>query len=99
MKPGSSNIENFMENYDIYNLMKEPTCYKSNPPKCYDFILTNKKYSYINTGTYETGLSDHHKLTYTVLKTEVVNLNPLLFHTDAIKLFLPINLTRIFNLI
>ena len=57
MEPGSSNIENFMENYDRYNLMKEPTCYKSNPPKYYDSILTKKKYSYINTGTYETGLS------------------------------------------
>ena len=47
MEPGSSNIENLMGNYDLYDLMKEPTCYKSNPPKCYDLILTNKKYSYI----------------------------------------------------
>ena len=65
-----------MKNYDLYNLTKGPTCYKSNPPICYDLILTNKKYSYINTGTYETGLSDHHKLTYTVLKTEFVKSEP-----------------------
>ena len=76
MEPGSSNTENFMENYDLYNLMKEPTCYKSNPPKCYDLILTNKKYSYKNTGTYETGLSDHHILTYSVLKTEFLKSEP-----------------------
>ena len=35
MKPSSSN----KENYDLYYLMKEPTCYKSNPGKCYDLIL------------------------------------------------------------
>ena len=99
MKPSSSN----KENYDLYNLMKKPTCYKSNQQKCYDLILTNKKYSYINKGTYETGLSDRHKLTYTVLKSEFLKSEPTsisyrcykTFSTDQFNEDLQFNLAKI----
>ena len=47
-----------------------PTCFK-NPeyPKTIDPILTNRPRSFCNSDTLETGLSDFHKLTVTVLKT------------------------------
>ena len=32
-------------------------------------ILTNRKYSFKNTSSYETGLSDHQHLIYSVMKT------------------------------
>ena len=48
----------------------------SDLPKCYDLILTSNKHNFISTNTSETGLSDHHKLTYTVLKTEFVKAEP-----------------------
>ena len=51
------------------NLIKEPTCFKSlEKPTGIDHILTNHPKSFQHSGTYETGLSDFHKLTYTVLK-------------------------------
>ena len=76
LQPSEESMENFIETYDLYNLIKEPTCFKSNPAKCYDLILTNKKYSFISTKTIETGLSDFHKLTITTLKTEFVKGEP-----------------------
>ena len=37
-------------------------------PTCIDLILKNCPCSFQNTDTFETGLSDFHKLTFTVLK-------------------------------
>ena len=58
----------FCDTYGLANLVKAPTCYK-NPqnPICIDLILTNKPKSYFNTLVLETGLSDFHKMTVTVI--------------------------------
>ena len=65
----NSYVENFCGAYGLKSLIKVPTCYK-NPlaPKCIDLILTNRPKSFQNSNVYETGLSDFHKLTFTVLK-------------------------------
>ena len=62
-------VHNFMNGYALKNLMKEPTCFKSENPRCIDLILTNRYSSFQNTTTVETGLSDFHKMVLTVLKT------------------------------
>ena len=36
---------------------------------CIDFLLANQKYPFENTNAFETGLSDHHLLIYSMLKT------------------------------
>ena len=62
-------MENFCEMYNLENLIKEPTCFKSTEnPSSIDIILTNKKLSFQNSMTIETGLSDFHKMTVTVMK-------------------------------
>ena len=35
----------------------------------FDLIITKRNYSFKNTSSYETGLSDHHHLTYSAMKT------------------------------
>ena len=70
------NIENFLQAYDLHSLIREPTCFKSSPPKCIDLILTNRKHNFIHSTTIETGLSDFHKLTSTILKTEFIKGEP-----------------------
>ena len=50
-------------------LIKKPTCYKSNTPSCIDLILTNGKCLFELSNTFETGLSDHHKLVCATLKS------------------------------
>ena len=55
--------------YNLKNLVKNPTCFKnSEHPTCIDLILTNKSSSLQHTSIIETGLSDFHRLTVTVMK-------------------------------
>ena len=63
-------MQNFCELYILENLIKQPTCYKNpNNPSSIDVMLTNSANCFQNTSTIETGLSDHHKMIITVLKT------------------------------
>ena len=66
----------FMNSYDLSNLVKEPTCFKSDNPRCIDLILTNRCRSFQHTTTIETGLSDFHKMIVAVLKTTYQKIGP-----------------------
>ena len=58
-------------------MIKEPTCFKNvDHPTLIDHILTNHPKSFHSSSVYETGLSDFHKLTLTVLKTFHVKHKP-----------------------
>ena len=66
-----------MELYDLKNLVKEKTCFKSvENPSCVDLFLTNCYRSFQNTITVSTGVSDCHKMIITVLKTTFKKENP-----------------------
>ena len=70
-------MSEFCETYDLQNLVKDPTCYKNpSKPTCIDLILTISPKSFQHPQTIETGLSDFHKLTLTVLKTHFPRLKP-----------------------
>ena len=68
-------MREFMKNYNLYNLIKTPTCFKGKP-NCIDLILTNRKYNFQNSKSFETGLSDWHHMIYTKMKTTFVKLPP-----------------------
>ena len=59
----------FCEAFNFSSLVKEPTCFK-NPenPSCIDLVLTNRSSGFQNTTVMVTGISDFHKLTFTVMK-------------------------------
>ena len=60
----------FCDTYNFKNLTKDPTCFKNvHNPSTIDLILTNKPRSFLNNITIESGLSDQHKLTITIMKT------------------------------
>ena len=71
----------FCDSYEFKNLIKDATCYK-NPenPSCIDLILTNNPNSFQNSGVIETGLSDFHKITVTIMKTTFEKLKPSITH-------------------
>ena len=70
-------MERLCASYNLKSLIKEPTCFKSvDNPSCIDLILTNHPKCFQNSGVYETGISDFHKLTFTVLKTYFQKANP-----------------------
>ena len=65
----NSYLEEFCACYTFKNLIKLPTYFKNleNPTRI-DHILANHPKSFHSRSVYETGLSDFHKLTLTVLK-------------------------------
>ena len=67
--PSHTRLSAFMEHYNYYNLIKSNTCFKGDG-SCIDLILTNRKYCFKNTSSFETGISDHHYLIYSMLKTK-----------------------------
>ena len=84
-------MSEFCETYNLQNLVKDPSCYKNpSKPTCIDLILTNFPKSFQHTQTIETGLSDFHKLTLTVLKTHFPRLKQTLSITGTIKVLLKI---------
>ena len=77
------NLKNFMCNFDLESLINSPSCYKSTNPKCIDLILTNKKNHFMKSTTFETGLSDHHKLITTILRKTISKGNSkIMFYRD-----------------
>ena len=71
-------MKEFCELYDLQNLIKDPTCYKNaSNPSSIDVILTNRKNSFQNSMTIETGLSDYHKMIITVLKVHFKKKEPI----------------------
>ena len=75
-----ADISNFLETYNLKNLMKKPTCFKSDRPRSIDLILTNRVSSFQNTDAIETGLSDFHCMIVTVLKGGFVKRGPKLIN-------------------
>ena len=61
-------MEQFCNENGIETLIFRPTCFKSpENPSTIDHILVNCKEQFLKTSVLETGLSDFHKLTLTVL--------------------------------
>ena len=62
-------IAEFFNLCNLKNLAKQNACFKnSDKPSCIDLILTNSPRSLQNMVTFETGISDFHKLTFVILK-------------------------------
>ena len=58
----------YLNEHDLINLIKNNTCFKREG-SCINLILANRKYSFKNFNSFETGISDHHHLIYSMLKT------------------------------
>ena len=59
----------FLDQYEVKNLVKEPTCFKSlENPSTIDLVITNFSKSFCHTRTFDNCLSDFHRLVTTVLK-------------------------------
>ena len=66
---GNPQIQSFCDDYSLRSLIKQPTCYKSpTNPTCINLILTKRPQSLQSTCVLETGLSDFHLMTLTVMK-------------------------------
>ena len=99
-------IYEFCSLYNLINLVHDPTCYKNYiNPTCIDLMLTNRMTYFQNTRTIETGLSDFHKMTVTVMKTsfkehpaKVISYRDYRDIIEIIKAFLTLYSTRNLNI-
>ena len=76
MQPTNQILKTFLEDNSFGNLIKSNTCFKPKPKSCIDLILTNKPKSFQNSGVMETGVSDHHALIFSFLKTTFTKMPP-----------------------
>ena len=68
LEPSDATLKHFLDSNGLHNLIKGHTCFKGKG-SLIDLILVNRKFSFKNTQSCETGLSDHHHMVYTMLKT------------------------------
>ena len=74
-------VSDFCEMYNLKHLIKYKTCFK-NPtkPNCIDLIVTNRPKCFQDTVVFETGLSDFHKMSITVMKMYYTKQKPSIVH-------------------
>ena len=87
LEPTDSALMGFLDSNSLTNLIKTNTCFKGKG-SCIDLILTNRKFSFKFTSTYETGTSDHHHMVYTMLNSCFQNTEPKLLNYRYFKSFL-----------
>ena len=73
-RPDDKNFRAFYEGHDLFNLIKDKTCFKSASGTYKDLIFTNRKFCFKNTCTIDTGVSDFHRMIFTQLKFTFQNL-------------------------
>ena len=68
-EPTEAAVFNSCEIYNLKNSIIDKTCFK-NPtkPTCIDLIVTNRPKCFQDAVVFETGLSDFHKMSVTVMK-------------------------------
>ena len=79
MEPNNHMFKRFLDSNNLTNLIKTNTCCQGKGSSI-DLILTNRKYSFKYTSSYEMGLSDHHNMIYTMLKSSFINIEPKLLN-------------------
>ena len=75
MTTENSKLQDLMDAFCLENLIKEPTCFKSTVPTTIDLLVTNQKSLFMKSSAYESGLSDFHKLTTTILRKSITKGN------------------------
>ena len=67
----------FCDNYNRKSLIKQPTCYQNlDNPTFIHLLLTNAPQSFQSRCVLETGLSDFHLMTLTVMRNSFKKLQP-----------------------
>ena len=76
-----------MDNFNLHCLYTDKTCFKTDRGTCIDLMLTNCKHSFKFSSAIETGLSDHHLMVYTMLKSRFEKIPPREFSYRCYKQF------------
>ena len=69
-------MESFLNQHKFKNIIKSKTCYKSQEGSCIYLIITSRHGLHQISHIFETGISDHHLMVYTMLKSTYAKLEP-----------------------
>ena len=69
-------LDSFLDEQKCKNIIKNKTCFKLVKGSCIDLILTNRPSLHQFTNVFETEISDHHRLIYTMLKSTYTKMEP-----------------------
>ena len=75
LESGNTIRTNLLGSDKLTTLIKTNTCFKDKMSSI-ELILTNKKYSFKNNSSDETGLSDNHHMILSMLKSSFVKIEP-----------------------
>ena len=64
------------DTFNLTNLVKTSSCFKTTRGTLLDVLLTSKPNSLQKTGICETGLSDCHKMVFTIFRSTFIRLPP-----------------------
>ena len=80
-------METFLNQNNCKNIIKSKTCYKSLEGSCIDLIITSRPNLHQFSQVFETGMSDHHLMVYTMLKSTYTKLEPKILKNRSYKDF------------
>ena len=76
-KESNPAIEKFLNQHKCRNIIKGKTCCKSQKGSCIDLIIISRHLVFHEfSHVFETEISDHHPMVYTMLKSTYTNLEP-----------------------
>ena len=75
-KDNGNYLSDLCDTFSLKNLITDITCVKSTNGTSVDVLLTNKSRCFHHTATFETGLSDWHKLILTFFRAYFKKLPP-----------------------
>ena len=82
-------LNGFCNVNSLKTLNKGPTCFKnSGNASCIDLFLTTRQQGFQQTHAIETGISDFHKMVFTVVKTHYKNQKAKTIHTEITNMFM-----------
>ena len=81
-------LVSFLDEQKCKNIIKNKTCFKSVEGSCIGLILTSRPSLHQFTNVFETGISDHHLLIYTMLKSAYTKMEPKVLSKRCFKNFL-----------
>ena len=74
-QPLDSVMKDFIKVNGLIKLIKGNTYFKGQG-SCINLILPNRRFSFKHSNSYETDISDHHHLIYSMLKSNLSNSEP-----------------------
>ena len=84
---GFKELSEFLDIFNLTNLINDKTCFFKDHESSLDVILTNKPRRFFNSYAFELGISDCHKMIVTNLRAHIARLNTKIISYRSMKNF------------